>query len=602
MAQEGIATLPMQDMPAPDQSQGIGAFNPEAQAPEVTEKDRFDAVMAALAQKDPEMTAKVKQLVMELNLSPTEVEQLKQIITFLEQNKDNYPAARQSLIQQGLIDEDELPPQYSEETMVLLKMVVYATESMAQAPQTPPPQQFNKGGLAAAAESLRQKGRGNDTVLAHINPAEAKVLQQMGGSGRINPNTGLPEFGFLRKIVGKVVGVADKILGPQLTSVIATVGGFMIGGPTGAALASAALTYGRGGSLKDVLLNAGTTYIGGAYGPVAGAAAGAGATLIRGGSLKDAVKQAAISGATSWAMQDGTAAIGRGMQNMGEWWNGVPSTPTVPTVGDMATANVSTPDTVSATNIANQSGATTDTFGLKAGPTPSSFGTAGYRSIGQDMSPVNYSMTGNVGGATPSTPSVGLGASAPSASSGWMDKTWNWAKANPGTATATGLGITALAGGFKEKQPPAPNILDKRTGTEVLSSNPNQYLVKNLPGVQYTPQGGFASTGNPVTAPVYNPVVPTPAYGISTAGNYPTYAVPRAFNRGGISAVYPRKTGQISGPGTETSDDIPAMLSDGEFVITAKAVRGIGNGSRREGAKKLYRMMHAMEKKAGGKV
>jgi hypothetical protein len=70
------------------------------------------------------------------------------------------------------------------------------------------------------------------------------------------------------------------------------------------------------------------------------------------------------------------------------------------------------------------------------------------------------------------------------------------------------------------------------------------------------------------------------------------------MNRGG----YPRKTGQISGPGTETSDDIPAMLSDGEFVVTAKAVRGIGKGSRREGAKKLYRMMHAMEKKAGGRV
>jgi hypothetical protein len=40
------------------------------------------------------------------------------------------------------------------------------------------------------------------------------------------------------------------------------------------------------------------------------------------------------------------------------------------------------------------------------------------------------------------------------------------------------------------------------------------------------------------------------------------------------------------------------MLSDGEFVLTAKAVRGAGKGSRREGAKKLYRMMHALEKKA----
>jgi hypothetical protein len=61
---------------------------------------------------------------------------------------------------------------------------------------------------------------------------------------------------------------------------------------------------------------------------------------------------------------------------------------------------------------------------------------------------------------------------------------------------------------------------------------------------------------------------------------------------------YPRRNGQISGPGTETSDDIPAMLSDGEFVMTAKAVRGLGKGNRREGAKKMYALMHRLEKNA----
>jgi hypothetical protein len=42
-------------------------------------------------------------------------------------------------------------------------------------------------------------------------------------------------------------------------------------------------------------------------------------------------------------------------------------------------------------------------------------------------------------------------------------------------------------------------------------------------------------------------------------------------------ADFPPKDGQIDGPGTETSDDIPAMLSDGEFVMTAKAVKGAGS-------------------------
>jgi hypothetical protein len=61
---------------------------------------------------------------------------------------------------------------------------------------------------------------------------------------------------------------------------------------------------------------------------------------------------------------------------------------------------------------------------------------------------------------------------------------------------------------------------------------------------------------------------------------------------------YPRKTGAISGPGTETSDSIPAMLSDGEFVMTAKAVKAMGNGSRRAGAKKMYALMHQLERNA----
>ena len=64
----------------------------------------------------------------------------------------------------------------------------------------------------------------------------------------------------------------------------------------------------------------------------------------------------------------------------------------------------------------------------------------------------------------------------------------------------------------------------------------------------------------------------------------------------GGTQEFPRKTGEINGPGTGTSDDIPAMLSDGEFVFTAKAVRNAGGGSRREGAKRMYQMMKNLEK------
>ena len=79
---------------------------------------------------------------------------------------------------------------------------------------------------------------------------------------------------------------------------------------------------------------------------------------------------------------------------------------------------------------------------------------------------------------------------------------------------------------------------------------------------------------------------------------------------GGLASLakggFPRRNGKISGPGTETSDDIPAMLSDGEFVVNAKTVRGIGEAmggdnkmdNRQKGADFLY----GMQERFGGKA
>ena len=53
--------------------------------------------------------------------------------------------------------------------------------------------------------------------------------------------------------------------------------------------------------------------------------------------------------------------------------------------------------------------------------------------------------------------------------------------------------------------------------------------------------------------------------------------------------------GEVHGPGTGTSDSVPARLSDGEFVVTAKAVQGAGNGDRDIGAARMYDMMAELE-------
>ena len=56
--------------------------------------------------------------------------------------------------------------------------------------------------------------------------------------------------------------------------------------------------------------------------------------------------------------------------------------------------------------------------------------------------------------------------------------------------------------------------------------------------------------------------------------------------------------GEVEGPGTGTSDSVPARLSDGEFVVTAKAVRGAGGGDRNVGAARMYDMMSNLERVA----
>jgi hypothetical protein len=58
--------------------------------------------------------------------------------------------------------------------------------------------------------AIASKGRMGDTILAHINPTEAALLKSIGGSGTVNPYTGLPEFGFFSSI-GKIFKSVAKI-------------------------------------------------------------------------------------------------------------------------------------------------------------------------------------------------------------------------------------------------------------------------------------------------------------------------------------------------------------------------------------------------------
>jgi hypothetical protein len=74
--------------------------------------------------------------------------------------------------------------------------------------------------------------------------------------------------------------------------------------------------------------------------------------------------------------------------------------------------------------------------------------------------------------------------------------------------------------------------------------------------------------------------------------------IPVRKNQGGVTELDLRaKGGYIPVGIKEKADDVPAMLSKNEFVFTADAVRGAGDGSINKGAQKMYKLMKSLEKK-----
>jgi len=164
---------------------------------------------------------------------------------------------------------------------------------------------------------------------------------------------------------------------------------------------------------------------------------------------------------------------------------------------------------------------------------------------------------------------AGAQAGAKAAEQTFLQKAGQFIKDKPFTAGALGLGAIGALGAMDEED----EGVDVAPPPEPGSVMP---LDLSMPSVAYASEYGSAA---------------------------PTY---RSLAEGG-ETNFPRKVGQIDGPGTEKSDDIPAMLSDGEFVMTAQAVRGLGalNGAdkddkleqRRKGAKMMYEMMDKFESK-----
>jgi hypothetical protein len=117
----------------------------------------------------------------------------------------------------------------------------------------------------------------------------------------------------------------------------------------------------------------------------------------------------------------------------------------------------------------------------------------------------------------------------------------------------------------------------------------------------YTPQGAApAAPAATEAAPAAAPAVVDNSYQVFAAGG---------MAHGGLGSLGHYSDGGhlLKGPGDGVSDSIPAMignkqparLADGEFVIPARIVSEIGNGSTDAGARKLYAMMDRIQKARG---
>lgn len=373
---QGIMALPAEGAPA-----DTGA---SAQQPQLGLDDSYDAVQQGLQNASPDahsaVNAELAKLAPQLDQLPDEVlDQLLQVIQYMHDNPQEYAKSLKEMIDAGIIDEGDFPEEYDPEFLATMGMVIMQSRKTRQgaqqsAPVTPapmPPAGMARGGIAEAAHMVASRGRGKDSMLAHITPREAQMLRANGGMGTINPATGLPEYGWFSdtiKGIGNAVGGAVKGIGSAIKGIVSSpvgrvlatvalatflgpgafgITGLGLGATASTALASGAITALGGGSMKDVLKSAAiggataffgapggaiSNFVGGAVTNAAANAAitsgivGTGIGLLSGQKLQDAVKSGITAGAISGLTTGATKGFGAQIE-----------APKVPTVGDMAT-------------------------------------------------------------------------------------------------------------------------------------------------------------------------------------------------------------------------------------------------------------------------
>ena len=306
MENEGIMSLP--------EGQAMQNQGPANKPIYVSSADTYDAALTALgaSSNDPAQAEAVRQAVREsiadLELSPSELASLLEVLEYMSQNPKEYPQIRQRLIDMDLMDPDDLPEAYDPAYLGMAIMALNEYQAQkAQGAQAPmdmapvveglEPMTMAQGGLADMAKYLASKGRNGDSILAHITPSEARLLKSMGGSGTINPDTGLPEF-FLKKLFKGIKKAVKSLLKNPIVRVVATVALATVLGPAAASVVGTATGTAAGVALSTAASAASTA--------LASTAAGAAISAMAGEKIN--VKSLLINAATSYFGAGGSIA------------------------------------------------------------------------------------------------------------------------------------------------------------------------------------------------------------------------------------------------------------------------------------------------------
>lgn len=410
--------------------------------------------------------------------------------------------------------------------------------------------------LQTLAQHVQNAGRNDDKMLVHMTPKEVGGLQALamanGGSLTINPQTGLPEAGFLDRLMPTIIGAGLMMIPGMQPLGAAALTGAGYGIATGSlekGLMAGLGAYGGAG------LTAGLNTMGAAAAGTSAGAAGASA-------IPAATNAASLQAAQAAAAGNAAAGAGAG-------------------AGGATLGNVFTGAKEAFGSTAGFGGLM-DKMGTIAPYSKLGLGMGFLGAMTPDQKPPPKPDPGMIRPYTfersQNQQAYAKGPNDSSEARYFNDVYY------PGTPyRAAGGGIVALAPGGPVEAMSAQNAVGANTG----------YPQANLTAAYYSNPG----TQRPVSQNVLSP---------SSDVRVDPYTGEQRFATGGEAHLGDYSDGGrlLRGPGDGVSDSIPASiggnrparLADGEFVIPARIVSEIGNGSTEAGARKLYAMMDRVQK------